>query len=108
MALREFRDSRGTDWLAWDVPPASHYSPMRSGEERRVTDTPDYHPERRVIQDRRRGRTGAGLEYGWVCFQSPEEKRRLAPPPANWEEAADDALEALLGRAEPITRRRVV
>ena len=105
MALREFRDSRGTEWLAWDVPPARVFSPPRSGADRRVSPTVDYHPERRVIRDRRRVHTGQGLQNGWVCFQSPEEKRRLAPPPKDWETAADEALEALLGRAEPITRR---
>jgi hypothetical protein len=105
MALREFRDSRGTEWLAWDVPAARDFAPARSGVDRRVTPTPDYRPERRVIRDRRRMRTGAGLERGWVCFQSEAEKRRLAPPPSEWETAADDALEALLGSAEPIARR---
>ena len=106
MALREFRDSQGTTWMAWDVPPAREYSPVRSGVERRQTVTPNYHPERRVIRDRRRVATGAGLEHGWVCFQSEAEKRRLAPPPSDWAAAADDALEALLGRAQPIVRRR--
>jgi len=72
----------------------------------RQTVTANYHPERRVLRDRRRMRAGPGLEHGWVCFQSEAEKRRLAPPPSDWGEAADDALEALLGRAEPIPRRR--
>jgi hypothetical protein len=48
---------------------------------------------------------GTGLERGWVCFQSPEEKRRLAPPPPDWDSVAADALEALLAEAEPIARR---
>ena len=106
MALREFRDSGGTEWLAWDVPPAREYSPARAGVERRQTVTANYHPDRRVVRDRRRMKSGPGLERGWVCFQSEAEKRRLAPPPRDWGEAADDALEALLGRAEPIARRR--
>jgi len=91
--------------MGWDVPPARQYSPTRTGQDRRVTVTENHHPERRVLRDRRRMRTGPGLEHGWVCFQSEGEKRRLAPPPSDWEQAADDALEALLGRAEPITRR---
>ena len=105
MALREFKDSRGTEWLAWDVPPARIYSPPRSGEDRRRNPSAEHHPERRVIRDRRRENAAQGLQNGWVCFQSPEEKRRLAPPPTDWETAADEALEALLGRAQPITRR---
>ncbi|MFL5538581.1 MAG: hypothetical protein ACJ8J0_06285 [Longimicrobiaceae bacterium] len=106
MALREFRDSRGTAWMAWDVPPAREYAQVRSGVDRRQTHTAGYHPERRVLRDRRRRLSGPGLERGWVCFQSDAEKRRLAPPPGNWQEAADDALEALLGQAEPIAARR--
>ena len=73
--------------------------------ERRTTPTPNYRPERQVIRDRRRMHVGPGLERGWVCFQSTAEKRRLAPPPSDWEAVADDALEALLGAAEPISRR---
>jgi hypothetical protein len=105
MALREFRDSRGTEWLAWDVPPAREVTHTRSRVDRRTTPTPNYRPERRVIRDRRRMHVGPGLERGWVCFQSPEEKRRLAPPPPDWDEAAADALEAYLGAAELISRR---
>jgi len=107
MALREFRDSRGTVWMAWDVPPARECAQVRSGVDRRVEHTSNYHPERRVLHDRRRRLSGPGLERGWVCFQSDAEKRRLAPPPGDWQEAADDALEALLGTAEPIVRRRM-
>jgi hypothetical protein len=107
MALREFKDSRGMEWIAWDVPPTRELTHTRSGVERRTTPTPDYRPERRVIRDRRRMQVGAGLERGWVCFQSPEEKRRLAPPPPDWESVETDALEELLGAAEPIARRGV-
>ena len=108
MALREFRDSRGTEWLAWDVAPVRTFASTRSGTERRTTPTPNYHPERRVIRDRRRRPLGLQLERGWVCFQSPQEKRRLAPPPPDWDRAPAEALEALLGAAEPIAPRRDV
>ncbi|HEV7587748.1 MAG TPA: hypothetical protein VGO40_06425 [Longimicrobium sp.] len=105
MALREFRDSRGTEWLAWDVAPVRTFAPARSGTDRRRTPTPNYHPERRVIRDRRRRPVGPRLEHGWVCFQSTEEKRRLAPPPPDWDRVPAEALEELLGAAEPIAPR---
>jgi hypothetical protein len=41
------------------------------------------------------------LEAGWVCFQSESEKRRLAPRPQGWDEAADDALERFCEDAQP-------
>jgi hypothetical protein len=108
MAMREFRDSRGTEWTAWDVPPARALTGTRAGTDRRTTPTPNYRPERRVIRERRRRYVGPGLERGWVCFQSTAEKRRLAPPPPEWENAPADALEELLGAAEPITPRGAV
>jgi hypothetical protein len=77
----------------------------RSGTDRRTRRTPDYHPERRVIRDRRRVHVGQGLEHGWVCFQSPGEKRRLAPPPPGWEHAPAEALEELLQAAAPTPSR---
>lgn len=101
MALREFRDSGGSEWMAWDVPPARVYSPARSGRERRVGPTPGYAPERRVLRDRRRRSAATGLEHGWVCFQCGEQKRRLAPPPPDWQSAPDAELEALLQAAAP-------
>ena len=105
MALREFRDSAGMEWMAWDVPPAREFTHTRSGVDRRTTPTPNHHPERRVLRDR--GQEGSELERGWVCFQSPEEKRRLAPPPPDWDTAAAEALEALLGQAQPIAHRPI-
>lgn len=99
MALREFTDSRGTTWTAWDVPPHRVYTPARSGEERRQTATPGWTPERRAGADRRRSGS-SGLARGWVCFTSGAEKRRLYPPPAGWDACSDQELEALCAGAE--------
>jgi hypothetical protein len=106
MALREFRDSQGRAWMAWDVPPPRTYSYTRSGADRRVTPTPGYKPERRMIVERRRRTLMAGLERGWVCFQSEaDEKRRLAPPPAGWDALPDDELRDLCERGMPMRKR---
>ena len=105
MALREFRDSQGRAWTAWDVPPPRTYSHNRSGADRRVTPTPGYRPERRVTERRRRTLM-AGLERGWVCFQSDAaEKRRLAPPPAGWDALADEELRDLCERGTLMPKR---
>ena len=99
MALREFTDSRGTAWTAWDVPPHRVYTPARAGVERRTRVVPGYSPERRAGRDRRMRLTHPELTGGWVCFTSRREKRRLSPPPERWDAASDEELEALCGQA---------
>ena len=99
MALREFTDSRGITWRAWDVPPARVYTPERSGAERRRQETPGHAPERRAGPERRRPSLNPGMERGWLCFECQDEKRRLAPPPSAWEDSTDQDLESLCARA---------
>jgi hypothetical protein len=83
MAVREFTDSRGVDWRAWDVTP-THMHPVTRGE--------DYM---------------ANLQDGWLVFESGREKRRLeAPYPANWNTLPIPELEALCRRASPVRRVR--
>lgn len=100
MALREFRDSAGRAWTAWDVPPRRVFDAPRSGRDRRVRVTPGFTPERRVNRDRRRRVTHSELQYGWICFTAGAEKRRLFPPPPDWDACGDDELEALCTRAQ--------
>jgi hypothetical protein len=83
MAVREFTDSRGVDWRAWDVTP-SHMHPVTRGE--------DYM---------------ANLQDGWLVFESGREKRRLeAPYPGNWNVLPIPELEELCRRASPVRRIR--
>ncbi len=103
MALREFTDSRGRAWTAWDVPPHRTFDRAR-GADRRQTVTPGYAPERRTSRDRRRRITNPHLQAGWICFTAGEEKRRLYPPPPGWDAASDAELEALCARAGDGTR----
>jgi hypothetical protein len=81
MALRTLI-SDGVEWAVWDVRPAS--------------------PARLEL-------TGASpvLQSGWLCFESPEEKRRVAPIPDGWESWSDAELEACC-RAAPRVQRRGV
>ncbi|HEX5869257.1 MAG TPA: hypothetical protein VFY65_02510 [Longimicrobium sp.] len=98
MALREFKDSSGTTWTAWDVPPHRVYTTARAGADRRTRVVPGWTPERRVRERRMRLRHPE-LSGGWVCFASEREKRRLSPPPQAWDAASDAELEALCAQA---------
>ena len=100
MALREFTDSRGTAWTAWDVPPHRVYTPARTGVERRKTVVPGWTPERRSNPDRRLRLAHPELVGGWICFAARDEKRRLSPPPAQWDACSDAELEALCAQAQ--------
>jgi hypothetical protein len=44
---------------------------------------------------------------GWLCFESTETKRRLAPIPTGWEFGTDESLEELCQQAAPVPLRRV-
>jgi hypothetical protein len=76
VALRTFTDSSGITWTVWDTVRTSD-NPVRE--------------------------TLAG---GWLTFESPNEKRRLAPVPFYWAKAPDGELEQLLARAKPVTAPR--
>lgn len=106
MALRGSEDENGTARRSWDVPATSFFQPVRSAEDRRTTDDPGYAPERRVGQERRRCRLTPGMERGWVCFQSGEEKRRIAPPPAGWDTCGEEELRRLLQRSSALESHR--
>ena len=79
MPVREFTDSRGRRWRAWDVTPESIH-PQTKGE--------DYLAE--------------AYRDGWVVFEeiASGEKRRLTPLPANWHRLPEEELELLLDEAE--------
>lgn len=81
MAVREFSDSRGRNWRAWDILPEAIHP---------VTKAEDYLADCYII--------------GWIVFETVngDEKRRLCPWPARWMDASDDGLRQLLAQAEPV------
>jgi hypothetical protein len=82
MAVREFTDSKGVEWRAWDVTP-EHMHPATRSE--------DYM---------------SNLQDGWLTFESATEKRRLAAPyPGDWTSYRIPELEALCAKARLVTRR---
>ena len=101
MAYRMFKDSRGTEWQTWDVVPRL--------AERRVADRrsrvgPPPRLDQRTRTDRRvlttpRALMTPGLDGGWLCFEAPDEKRRLSPIPADWSRCTEERLEQYCAQA---------
>jgi hypothetical protein len=86
MAVRDFTDSRGRQWRAWDVTP-DELSPRTKDE--------DYL---------------AQLYYtGWIVFEAVggDDKRRLYPVPKGWDELPVAELEVLLRKAEIVPKRKL-
>lgn len=101
MGYRVFRDSRGTEWQAWDVVP--RLGDRRLSERRTRVATP-LHSDQRSRSDRRsgngqRGVLTAALNDGWLCFEAEHEKRRLAPIPGDWQRCAEQRLEQYCAQA---------
>jgi hypothetical protein len=101
MSLRTFTDSAGQDWEAYDVVPRA--------EERRRYDRRSGEVKAEEVDDRRDGDrrlTVGGGEHiaskaGWLCFESPDERRRLTPIPDDWARCDEAKLETYLREARP-------
>jgi hypothetical protein len=82
MAVREFIDSKGRAWRAWDVVPDDLNTRIKNESYL------------------------ATLNYtGWITFETEGEKRRLYPIPKAWSELPVEELELLLERAEVVKAR---
>lgn len=99
MALREYTDSAGREWLVWSVAP--HRGERRSGRERRSGSSEPVPVERRVLADRRRRTMDPILLNGWLCFESGGDRRRLSPVPPDWAECDVGRLQLYQAVAEP-------
>jgi hypothetical protein len=83
MALREFTDAQGVHWRVWDLTPDDAHS-MSAGPTAFHIDA--------FIGD---------YEDGWLCFESPRERRRLPHFPSDWANLPPAELERLLSQARP-------
>ena len=101
MAHREFRDSAGLQWAVWSVHP--EYAERRAGD-RSGGPVPPQGAERRQRAEYRVPLAG-DFAHGWLCFERPDEKRRLSPYPANWANMTDDELGKLCGEAKKVGKR---
>lgn len=77
MGYREFVDDRGTPWRVWDTHPLAANT-LRS--------------------------VSPGYAGGWLTFESPDERRRIAPIPPDWEFATRDQITEWCARASPARR----
>jgi hypothetical protein len=105
MGYRTFVDQQGTDWQAWDVVPALADRRMH---DRRTSKAP-FEGDRRRATDRRvtpgrRPALSSGLGDGWLCFEAPQEKRRLTPIPPDWLVCALEGIRHYLAMAKPAAR----
>ena len=108
MSYRTFVDGNGSYWQVWDSQPtkmerrvsADRRKPRyyawggterRSGTDRRTTS------QRRIV-------LSEGYGAGWLTFESLNEKRRLIPIPANWENVSQTELRALCDRAKRVAK----
>jgi hypothetical protein len=80
--LREFTDDDGITWRVWDVTPSLHDS---------------LSPHTQMIARR--------VPAGWLCFESPRERRRLSPIPDAWENIDVGLLKQMCADAEPVRGR---
>lgn len=77
--MRQIRDDAGVEWMVYEVNPAA-------GAWRSIESLPE------------------GYRNGWLCFESPTEKRRLTPLPLGWQELPIEQLAGLLGTAVLVRR----
>jgi len=105
MAHREFTDTNGVRWQAWEVIPTT--AERRDARERHEG---ALQTEERRTRRQLRVRMDGGLAQGWLVFESAAEKRRLRPIPPGWTEQTDEELARLCGTAEmaPRPTRRLV
>jgi hypothetical protein len=98
-------------WRVTEIIP--QFAERRRGERRAHKDETqpgtDLAVERRAGERRRiatiRARVTSGYEQGWLMFESPGEKRRLAPVPSGWEGFSEERLELLCHMAHVVEPR---
>lgn len=94
MALREFADSSGQIWQAWDTHPkgVGHLSKGESAFTRFVANTAKREgKEPTTVRDQ--------YSEGWLTFKLGSDRRRLTPIPEDWEVADDARLQRYLALA---------
>jgi hypothetical protein len=86
--LRGFTDSTGVEWRVWEV------FPTRAGVPNGAETL-----SRTSLKE-------TAFANGWLCFESADAKRRLAPIPPGWEFVTGDVLAELCLQATVVPLRR--
>jgi hypothetical protein len=84
MGFRTYSDPEGREWRVWDVVPRREADPG----------------------SRSRNYLPAEMAEGWLCFEADDQKRRLTPFPAGWEDLDDATIDGLCRNALPVAPRR--
>jgi hypothetical protein len=84
--LRFVIDAEGVEWTIWEVMPM-----LRAKRTEPGSSLPPLPHE---------------LRDGWLTFQSPMERRRVAPTPSGWSEMSDSRLLEVLQESAPTRRPR--
>jgi len=106
---RNFRDDDDHEWIAWDVIPS--WGERRRGERRATGASGPPETGERRSEDRRR-RHGIRIALtprladGWLAFERKDERRRVAPIPADWHVLPEERIRELWRTAELLPRRR--
>jgi hypothetical protein len=110
---RTFKDKEGRIWDVWQVHPSAaerRFVQRRTKDEKRSDAA-----ERRSGDDRRVGEKAQPVTratiapeftYGWLCFETIGEKRRLAPVPEGWDRADDETIEQWCCVAKAVPKRK--
>ena len=94
MPLREFPDSLGRIWQAWDTYPKGANS-SGTGE----STFSKYMADQVVRGGTQPSSVRHQYEAGWLTFKSDDQRRRLAPVPAEWETADEATMRGYLDSA---------
>ena len=109
MSYRTFVDRDGAYWQVWDSQPTKVERRVTEADRRRRQNFPWRGSERRSGMDRRtvsqrRITLSEGYGSGWLTFESLNEKRRLIPIPAHWEDSSQAELRSLCEKARIVAK----
>ena len=99
MTYRQYRDDQDVHWQVWDIHPVEIARQLRATGDTSGAGQSTPAPRTRMA-------VSGELVAGWLCFESPTERRRLWPIPSGWEQLTDRELQALCAGAARTPQRQ--